>query len=444
MQKEGQDIQVFWFRRDLRLHDNRGWYEALKDIRYPVLPLFIFDSDILASLPSPYDTRVDAIRQMLQQLNKELQELGTSLVIEYGKPIEIFAKLVATYSIAAVHTNRDYEPYATKRDKEVELFLQEKQIAFSTHKDQVVYEPGEILKPDGKPYTIFTPYAKTWAKKISIEAFAQCDYTPLAHNVVQRSAQDILSLADIGFQRTSFQYNPPSIPYSIIENYENTRNFPAIKGTSELGMHLRFGTISIRQLSQIAYERNHTFLSELIWREFFMGILFHFPHVQTRSFKPAYDAILWINDEAQFARWCEGTTGYPMVDAGMRQLNTTGLMHNRVRMVVASFLCKHLLIDWRWGEAYFASKLMDYDLSANNGNWQWAAGCGCDAAPYFRVFNPSEQVKKFDPQHNYIQQWIPEYNTLAYPQPIVNHAFARNRAIETYKYSLAQEKTNNM
>jgi len=437
MQKEGQDIQVFWFRRDLRLTDNVGLYNALQDKRYPVFPLFIFDTDILSSLPSTYDKRVDYIHQILTSLNQELHQLGSSLMVEIGKPTEVFEKLTTQFTIKAVHTNSDYEPYAIQRDKEVRSLLHTKGITLHTYTDQVIFAPGEVIKADGSPYTIFTPFSKIWLRKY--EQLPHQEYTTDAYkkNWLSTPAQEIPSLAKCGFKKTSIQYTPPSIPYSIIDNYTDTRNFPAINGTSTLSIHLRFGTISIRQLARIAFTRNHTYVSELIWRDFFMQILYFFPHVQTNAFKPKYDAIEWRNDTAEFSRWCNGTTGYPLVDAGMRQLNETGWMHNRVRMVAASFLCKHLLVDWRWGEAYFATKLMDYDLSANNGNWQWAAGCGCDAAPYFRVFNPTEQAKKFDSNSEYIRQWIPEVDTNKYATPIVEHTFARNRAIETYKKAIS-------
>ncbi len=435
--KAKQNIQICWFRRDLRLEDNAAWYYALQNNDCPVLALFIFDKNILSTLPSSYDKRVDAIHQIVDKLNKQLISLGTILWVEYGEPEKIFEQLFNQFSVKSLHLNKDYEPYATKRDASIYKIAKQYGVNFMEYKDEVIFEPGEITKTDGKPYTVFTPYSKVWYKKIEKKHFNSFDTSINKNNVLKMPAQSILSLDDIGFKATDFIYKEPQIPNKIIAEYDKTRNFPSIKGTSELSFHLRFGTISIRKLSYIAYNTNQTFLNELIWREFFMSILYFFPQVTTQSFKPLYDNIAWLNDEQSFEKWCQGKTGYPLVDAGMRQLNETGWMHNRVRMVVAGFLCKHLLIDWRWGEAYFAEKLLDYDLAANNGNWQWAAGSGCDAAPYFRIFNPSEQIKKFDPDYIYIKQWVKEIFTNKYPLPIVEHSVARNRAIIVYKAALS-------
>jgi deoxyribodipyrimidine photo-lyase len=433
MSKINSSVAVFWFRRDLRLEDNTGLFHALKS-GFPVLPLFIFDADILSRLDDKHDRRVDFIHQVLQDIQTELAVYGSSLLVKYGVPLSIFEELTTEFDIKAVFINRDYEPYALKRDASVKQFLNSKSIEFQSYKDQVVFESHEVLKGNGEPYTIFTPYSKIWKQKLSKLA-VQSYNSENERNYVQFSAQ-IPKLKDMGFLKTDLAFSVPVIYENIISTYDQTRNFPALKGTTELSVHLRFGTVSIRKLVKLALKTNETWLNELIWREFFMCILMHFPYVQHRAFKKKYDEIEWRNNETEFERWCEGKTGYPIVDAGMRQLNEMGWMHNRVRMVVASFLTKHLLIDWRWGEAYFAQKLLDYDLSANNGNWQWAAGCGCDAAPYFRVFNPAEQAKKYDPELIYIRKWVKEFDTIDYPKPIVEHVFARNRTLEIYKKAL--------
>lgn len=428
-------IVIFWFRRDLRIEDNHGLYQALKS-GMPTLPIFIFDTNILQQLDNKVDKRVDLIWQMLNNLQSEFLKFDSSLRIEHGKPIEIFSKLLTEYNLNAVYTNTDYEPYAFERDREVSELLNSKNIQLHSFKDQVIFDYKELLKPDKSPYTIFTPYSRVWKTKLNpqnIEAFSS---ERLLYNLLKTPPLPFPNLNDIGFSKTGILLSEPKLDTGIIKNYASTRDYPALSGTTGLSLHLRFGTLSIRKLVKIALELSETWLNELIWREFFMSILAWFPYVEKKSFKPKYDDIKWRNNEKEFEMWCNGKTGYPWVDAGMRELNETGLMHNRVRMVVASFLTKHLLIDWRWGEAYFASKLLDYDLSANNGNWQWAAGCGCDAAPYFRVFNPTEQAKKFDPQMKYIRKWIPEIDSFDYAKPIVEHGFARLRALETYKISL--------
>lgn len=433
MSKINSSVAVFWFRRDLRLEDNTGLFHALKS-GYPVLPLFIFDTDILSQLDGNEDKRVDFIHQAIQEIQKKLTVFGSSLLVKIGTPLAIFEELTTEFNIKTVFTNRDYEPYALQRDSSVEKLLSRKNIEFRSFKDQVIFEWNEVLKKNGEPYTIFTPYSNIWKQKLSKLAY-QSYTSENEKNYVQFSAQ-VPKLKEIGFLKTDLLFSAPVVNENIIANYDQTRNFPAIKGSTKLSVHLRFGTIGIRELVKLAMELNESWLNELIWREFFMSILMHFPYVEKRAFKKKYDEIEWRNNETEFERWCEGKTGYPIVDAGMRQLNETGWMHNRVRMVVASFLTKHLLIDWRWGEAYFAQKLLDYDLSANNGNWQWAAGCGCDAAPYFRVFNPVEQTKKFDPELIYIRKWVKDLDTFDYPQPIVEHVFARNRALEIYKRGL--------
>lgn len=439
MPKINQPVVVFWFRRDLRLSDNVGLYHAFKS-GFPVLPLFIFDTDILNQLENKLDKRVDLIQQMLLELNHEIQKHNSSLLVKIGNPLQVFGELCKEYEIKTVYTNRDYEPYALNRDAQVEQLLAANKVNFRTYKDQVVFEWDEVLKQDGLPYTVFTPYSRVWKKKLSESKWIEFDSENLLSDFVSCESTNVPDLDDIGFSKTGIQYFKPEFSLSVIENYDKTRDIPANeKGTTGLSVHLRFGTVSIRYLVGLAKDMNEIWLNELIWREFFMSIIMHFPYVVNRSFKIQYDEIKWQNDEAAFERWCNGTTGYPIVDAGMRQLNETGLMHNRVRMIVASFLVKDLLIDWRWGEAYFAQKLLDYDLSANNGNWQWAAGCGCDAAPYFRIFNPAEQTKRYDPKLEYIQRWVKELNTFDYPAPIVDHSIARERTLNTFKAALKSD-----
>ena len=427
-------LNLFWFRRDLRLIDNHGLYEALQS-ELPVLPIFIFDTNILEKLENKEDKRVDFIFQALEKLNEYLEKQGKSIQIFYGKPLEIYENLSQQYEIGNVFCNEDYEPYAIKRDQEIKDFLASKNINFYQFKDQVIFQKDEITKADGKPYTVYTHYSKQWLLKFNdqnLEFFAS---EKKLENLLNIEKQNI-TLENIGFKKTNYLFENPKINLEILEKYQETRDFPTLE-TSQMSVHLRFGTISARKLVKLASELNdNTYLKELIWREFFMQILWHFPKVVHHSFKEKYDNIAWENNEELFQKWCEGKTGYPIVDAGMRELNETGLMHNRVRMVCASFLTKHLLTDWRIGEAYFAEKLMDYDLSANNGNWQWSAGSGCDAAPYFRVFNPEEQQKKFDPKFIYIKKWVKEFGTSAYPKPIIEHKFARERALKRYKEGL--------
>lgn len=428
-------IAVFWFRRDLRLEDNSGLYHALKS-GYPVLPVFIFDTHILEELEDKLDKRVHFIHHAITTLQEQLLELGTTLAVYHDTPEKAFTQILEQFDIAAVYTNRDYEPYAQSRDQAIKTQLQQQGIAFSTFKDQVIFERKEIVKDNDTPYTVFTPYSKKW--KSVLNDFYLKPYPSLAYaqHFLRHKPINIPGLEKLGFAPSGTSLQPLVISETLIRSYDTTRDIPAIQGTTHLGIHLRFGTVSIRKLARIARELNETFLNELIWRDFFQTILWHFPKVVSHSFKPEYDKIRWRNKEEEFERWCNGTTGYPIVDAGMRELNTTGFMHNRVRMITASFLCKHLLIDWRWGEAYFAKKLLDYDLAANNGNWQWAAGCGCDAAPYFRIFSPQRQTEKFDPKLTYIRQWVPELETFDYPPPVVDHDTARKRCLETYKKAL--------
>ncbi len=421
-------VTIFWFRRDLRLDDNVGLFNALQS-DFPVIPIFIFDDEILENLPKN-DARVGFIHESLEKINNKLQEIGSSLLIKKGKTSEVWQLLLNEFDVQQLHYNKDYEPYAIKRDLVICELLQSKNIKSLGHKDQVIFEESEITKADGLPYTIYTPFKDKWLEKFSTIKPIQNFDCSLHFSNFYKHYFDFPTLTEIGFEQSHIKVKPHNL--TQIVNYHETRDFPALDSTSYLSPHLRFGTVSVRKLAVWAEQKNAVFLSELIWREFFMQILFHFPKVVTHNFKSAYDGIDWNNNEDDFKRWCSGTTGYPMVDAGMRQLNQTGYMHNRVRMVVASFLCKHLLINWQWGEAYFAEKLLDYDLSANVGNWQWAAGTGCDAAPYFRVFNPEIQLKKFDEKGIYTRKWIPEFD-LGYCQPMIDHAFARDRAIATYK-----------
>lgn len=431
------NISVFWFRRDLRLFDNHGLFNALKNGNN-VLPIFIFDKNILKNLDDKKDKRVSFIYQNLIYLESELNKYSSSLWVIHDTPINAFKLICSKYKVTSVYTNTDYEPYAIKRDKEVCDFLSLQNISFNAAKDQVIFEKNEVMKNDGTPYTIFTPYSKIWKQKLNENPIIAYDSQHLLTNLLKTKPFPFPLLSQIGFEIVHYQMPSKVVDTKIISDYDKTRNFPSINGTSRLSVHLRFGTVSIRQLASTAIELNEQWLNELIWRDFFMMILFHFPKVVNESFKKKYEYILWRNNEKEFELWCKGETGYPIVDAGMRELNETGFMHNRVRMIVASFLTKHLLIDWRWGEAYFAEKLLDYELSSNNGNWQWAAGCGCDAAPYFRIFNPEEQVKKFDSELIYIRKWIKNYKS-DYLAPIVEHSFARKRALEVYKKSLDNE-----
>jgi len=425
---------VFWFRRDLRLEDNAGLYHALKSGK-PVVPLFIFDTCILDKLEDRTDKRVVFIYQSLMHMKQELESMGSSLLILYGDPVKLFPQLHP----AAVYTNHDFEPYAKERDDAVKQNLSSRQITFHTFKDHVIFEKDEVLKDAGGPYTVFTPYSRKWKAKLNafyIKPYPNKKY----HDAYFRSKPlSVPSLGEMNFSDADTAFPERVIKTSIISRYHETRDLPAMPGTSRLSVHLRFGTVSIRKLAAVGLSKNEKWLNELIWRDFYQMILWHFPHVVNRAFKADYDNIQWRNNPEEFQRWCTGTTGYPIVDAGMRELNATGFMHNRVRMVVASFLCKHLLIDWRWGEAYFAAKLLDFDLASNNGGWQWAAGSGCDAAPYFRVFNPQLQTEKFDPELKYIRKWVPELNSNSYPKPMVDHAFARKRALETYADALKNQ-----
>ena len=427
-------ISLCWFRRDLRTEDQTALFYSLQQ-EEQVLPLFIFDRHILDALEDKTDARVSFIHNQIAKLKAFFEQQGSSMLVRYGQPEEIFPQLLDEYEVQSVYTNRDYEPYAQSRDSQIEALLLEKNIPFLSFKDQVIFEPGEILNGSGEFYKVFTPYSRNWLEKFRT---TRVQPLPTANwkNLVQSSPLPMPTLTNMGFAPSPIEIPSSELDEEIVRHYEERRNFPAQRGTSRLGIHLRFGTLSIRKLAIKAASLNATYLNELIWREFYAMILGHAPQVVDRAFKPQYDRIPWRNNETEFAAWCAGTTGYPIVDAGMRELNATGFMHNRVRMIVASFLTKHLLIDWRWGEAYFAKKLLDFELASNNGGWQWAAGTGTDAQPYFRVFNPDSQTEKFDKELTYIKKWIPEFGTAAYPKPIVDHKFARNRAIETYKKAL--------
>ncbi|RQO67442.1 deoxyribodipyrimidine photolyase [Pedobacter sp. KBW06] len=429
------EINICWLRRDLRLEDNAALYEALRS-PFPVLLVFIFDKNILGKLADKKDARVTFIRQTLYQLNTSLQKSGSSILVRYGLPEEVWPEVLSNYNVKSVYTNHDYEPYARERDDALAEYLRSEQIGFRTFKDQVIFEKNEITKADGKPYTVFTPYFRQWQQKLNdfyVKAYPVEKY---AANFFPLAPQEIPSLSEMGFESSDLNF-PDKDFSSKLNLYEDKRDFPAEDATTYLGVHLRFGTLSIREAAREALaQKAEKWLSELAWRDFYMMILWHFPHTVSQSFKPAYDLIKWRNDESEFEAWCQGNTGYPIVDAGMRQLNATGYMHNRVRMVVASFLTKHLLIDWRWGEAYFAEKLLDYEMASNIGGWQWACGSGNDAAPYFRIFNPELQTKKFDPEFKYIDRWIPAYKQQKHVKPIVEHAFARERVLKVFKEAL--------
>ncbi|MBA2248926.1 MAG: deoxyribodipyrimidine photo-lyase [Chitinophagaceae bacterium] len=435
-----QKANIFWFRRDLRLADNAGLYYALKDTN-PVIPIFIFDKNILDKLDDKKDRRVEFIYKTIIELKEQLQNHGAALQVFYDVPVNIFTHFVSKYKIEKVFTNQDYEPYAIERDDTINELLKINGASLVAYKDQVIFEKDEITKDDTKPYTIFTPYSKKWKDKFNVFFVQPYPTEKYFTNFYRSAGMPVPSLKSIGFEAADLPFPHKIVSDSIIKNYYEKRNFPAEDGTSRLGLHLRFGTISIRKLASKAHKLNQTFLNELIWRDFYHSILWHFPHVgRHKAFKPVYDNIEWRNNEEEFRIWCIGETGYPIVDAGMRQLNETGFMHNRVRMIVASFLSKHLLIDWRWGEAYFAEKLLDYDLASNNGGWQWAAGSGCDAAPYFRIFNPYLQTKKFDPDLKYISKWVPEFQEFSYPRPIVEHEFARKRCLEVFGRAVASSE----
>ncbi len=435
-------LSIYWMRRDLRLEDNAALYRALKS-GIKVLPIFIFDRNILDDLEDNHDARVSFIYQEIKRLKSELNKIGSDLRVYYGKPEEIWQKIIKEHSPKAIYTNRDYETYAIERDNKVRSLVEAENISFHDFKDHVIFDYDEVLKDDGDPYVVFTPYKRKWYDKLNSKGKGKNSYFLKSYptekyldELYPIASEELISLGEMGFKKSDISFPPRKVTQGLIKSYGDERNYPAKDATSRLGIHYRFGTISIREKASKALDLSNTYVNELIWRDFYSMILQHYPKVENNAFREKYDKIEWRNNEDEFQLWCEGKTGYPMVDAGMRQLNKTGYMHNRVRMVVASFLTKHLLIDWRWGEAYFAKKLLDYELASNNGGWQWAAGCGTDAAPYFRIFNPESQFKKFDPEANYVKEYVPEYGTDDYPERMVNHKEARERCLAAYKAAL--------
>ncbi len=428
-------MKIFWFRRDLRLQDNAALFAALQ--AGETLPIFIFDKDILDDLKDKEDKRVSFIHEQVQWLKEQIEKMGSTLRVFHGRPVDIFKLLMEEYEIDGVYAGADYEPYAIKRDEEVAEKLSEQDIKLELVKDHVIFEYDEVLKQDGTPYIIYTPYMRAWKKRLQGMQVEHYPSEAFTHQFKSHAPVPMPSIEDIGFHRVDHGVDEPRLEPDLLTRYQKDRAYPQADATSHIGPHLRFGTISTRAAVNIAMDSSETWLNQLIWREFFIQILAHFPHTATRSFREKYDAIAWHNDKTEFRLWCEGKTGFPMVDAGMRQLLATGYMHNRVRMVTANFLTKLLLIDWRWGEAWFAEKLLDYELANNVGGWQWSAGSGCDAAPYFRIFNPDTQIKKFDPELEYIKAWIPEFDTPDYPEPIIDYREARQRALAVYKTALS-------
>ncbi len=451
-------MNLFWHRRDLRIRDNVGLYHAAevesKEVSTKLQPIFIFDPQILTPLKDRSDHRVTLIYDWLEELKAEYQSLGGDLWTFFGDPVEVFKHLQTKLKISSVYTNHDYEPLARKRDDDVKKALGEMNIHFQSFKDQVIFEKNEILSGEGRPYTVCTPFKKKWLSQFqkqkiktdlsvfekSLNKISSADSKAIEKKIEKRIEKKWVTLAEMDFSRSSIRAPVYNITSERISVYDKTRDFPFLPGTTLLGTALRFGKVSVREMANLGHEQNATWLSELIWREFFMQILFHFPQVTKQSFRTQYEKVAWRKDKNDFEKWKLGQTGYPIVDAGMRELNQTGYMHNRVRMIVGSFLTKHLLIHWYHGERYFAEKLFDFDLSANNGNWQWVAGTGCDAAPYFRIFNPESQTEKFDPKGEYIRRWVPEFGTTRYPEKMVEHSFARERALTEFKKALKDKE----
>ena len=464
---------LVWFRRDLRDYDHAALYHALKAAER-VYCVFVFDTDILDRLNDKADRRVEFIWESVRELKAALQEKSGDLIVRHGCAAEILPALATELGVKAVYANRDYELAANERDEAVAKTLKQQGIAFHAFKDQVIFERGEILTQAGRPYGVFTPYKNAWLRTLEDFYVRPYPVDRYISHLAQHSSDDMPSLEAIGFERTNL--HALKIPIGMtggkrlfdefldrIDQYKEARDFPAVKGPSYLSVHLRFGTVSIRHLARTAWRMEgrgaETWLSELIWRDFYFQVLHHHPQLAAgRAFHSEFEHIAFPNDEALFQAWCEGRTGYPLVDAAMRQINQTGYMHNRLRMVAASFLVKDLLIDWRWGERYFAEKLIDYDFAANNGGWQWAASTGCDAQPWFRIFNPVTQSEKFDAQGKFIRKYVPELarcndkeihapwlisadrqQTLGlaigrdYPLPVIDHAVQRERALELYK-----------
>jgi deoxyribodipyrimidine photo-lyase len=475
------ETALVWFRRDLRSHDHAALYHALKDARR-VHCVFVFDNEILDALADRRDRRVEFIWRAVQELARSLDDLEGGLHVLAGHARNLIPALAGKLGAQAVYINHDYEPAANERDAEVRASLERSGCALISSKDHAIFEKDEILTQSGRPFTVFTQYKKAWLKKLSpllAEAYPVEAYRAA---LARSSASDMPSLEQLGFRPTNLERM--KLPTGMsgggrllqeflrrIDVYHETRNYPAIRGVSYLSAHLRFGTLSIRELVRAAASRQsagaQAWLAELIWRDFYLGILHHFPHVVGHAFRPAYEALRFTNSAAHFAAWCEGRTGYPLVDAAMRQLNETGYMHNRLRMVAASFLIKDLHVDWRWGEAYFARKLNDFDLAANNGGWQWCASTGCDAQPWFRIFNPVTQSRTFDAQGDFIRMYLPELKAVGpefihepwqmplahqracgvqigkdYPAPLVDHAQARRRTLEIYGELRARHTTS--
>ena len=471
------DAALFWFRRDLRATDNAGLYHALKSARR-VYCVFVFDTEILDALPNKLDRRVEFILESVGELEASLRALGGGLMVRHARADALIPALARELNVDAVFVNDDYEPLAIARDLRVRDELMRNDIGFHAFKDTVIFEKGEVLTQAGGSYSVFTPYKNAWLKKLDDFYLKAYPVHAYAIRLAPSPANESLpTLASLGFEPTNLKALGIDAGESgarrrledfveRMERYRDARDFPAVKGVSWLSVHNRFGTVSIRELAALAHAETlrrknpgaETWLGELIWRDFYFQILYHHPHVVASAFRREYDAIEWPNDNALFAAWCEARTGYPIIDAAMRQINQTGYMHNRLRMIVASFLTKDLLIDWRLGEKYFADNLNDFDLAANNGGWQWAASTGCDAQPYFRIFNPVTQSERFDPAGKFIRRYLPELKNVPdkfihapwtmplpeqqscaavigndYPAPVVDHAVQREKALALYK-----------
>lgn len=430
-----QETALFWFRRDLRLKDNHGLFQALKSGR-PVTCIYIFDTNRLSQLEKN-DARITFIHNTLSDLKKELEEYGSTLDVRFGDPVKIFPHLIRVYNFRQVFANHDYDSYSTELDHKVRNLLMEHSIKFRSFKDHVIFEKNEIIDSKNEPYVTFDPYFKKWKKSITFNKVFNYKSEFYLKNLFNMSPIEFPTINQIGFEKSKIEFNSPSLSLSTIKNYDKTKTFPGIKnGTSRIGIHLRYGTISVRECVNFALSHNDSWLTELIWRDFYNQILFHFPHIENSSFKKSYDKIKWENNEELFQKWCEGNTGYPLVDAGMRELKNTGYMHSQIRIIVSSFLCKNLRIDWRWGERYFSKHLLDFDLASNIGGWQGAAGSGVESTPYFQVSNPLKQTHSFDPQLTYIKKWVPEFKNPDYPKPIVDFIESREICFKMYKKAI--------